>query len=81
MATTFDNWKYLVLGAVMIVCTCFSISYGLSQINISVKQLNSGLRDGIDSVKGLQTQRNISAEKHFDSIARQLNRIEQGIKK
>lgn len=72
----FNDWKYLILGCMATICVCFSISYGLNAINSSVRSINTGLRSGIDSVKGMQLERKAQAGNYYDSLSTKLNRIE-----
>ena len=77
----FNDWKYLIILSIGIVCVCFSISYGLNKIDKSVRGINSELRLGIDSVKGMQVERNIQAGGYYDSISTKLDRIERKVSK
>lgn len=78
-ALSFDKWKYLFMACTATVCICFSISFGLNAINDSVKSINTGLRGGIDSVKGLQQSRNAQANRFHDDISHRLDVLEQKI--
>ena len=77
----FNNWKYLIAMCVGTICICFSISYGLYAINTSVKSINTGLRSGIDSIKGMQEYRQVQAGDYYDSLSTKLNRIERLLNK
>lgn len=78
-ALNFEKWKYLFLACTATICICFSISYGLNQINNSVKLINGGLRAGIDSVKGMQEHRNTEAHSYHNDITTRLDRLERKV--